>query len=446
MKSTTLFSNTRTCLCASRSSSISRCHIRKFSTELTPLADLEASLRKELTSRPVNHIPEYLNNTNSHLLNLTLADFLPPSCYAPGFSKSDLQTPRRRPKSSPLANEELILPLGHHLVHFPPQVPNSDLLPDGTDTLHWPGEPFVRRLWTGGSLSFNRNSMFQLHTNNMSAMCKEEITNVWTKGQEGDEKVFVAIQRRVGGLGKFYEPRRWSGRPVPEWGPLDSSTDKWGKRSMMGKLALIETRNLVFLKKKGKGHARRDSQLVPSAMKRLMPAHAPDFSVSMVPTQDLLFRFSALTFNAHRIHLEKEYCTKVEGHRNLLVHGPLSLVLMLSVLRSQLKEGEMLVEFEYRNLLPLYAEEKMKICVRRDPEKEDKLDVWIEEPGGGYAVKGTALIDKGYVLGSKSLMDTPDGTWLKDPKGNRKQCGLDHEGSKQTGGESSFEIRKTFSN
>jgi hydroxyacyl-ACP dehydratase HTD2-like protein with hotdog domain len=75
---------------------------------------------------------------------------------------------------------------------------------------------------------------------------------------------------------------------------------------------------------------------------------------------------------------------------------------MLSVLRSQLKEGEMLVEFEYRNLVPLYAEEKMNVCIRRDPEKEDKLDVWIEDPKGGYAVKGTALTDRDDFPESKS--------------------------------------------
>jgi hypothetical protein len=112
--------------------------------------------------------------------------------------------------------------------------------------------------------------MFGLHTNNMSAMCKEEITNVWTKGKEGDENVFVAIRRRIGGLGKIYEPPQWSGRAKLEWGTLDGNSDQWGKRSKMGKLALVETRNLVFLRKKPKSHEWRDSQLVPSAMKRLM--------------------------------------------------------------------------------------------------------------------------------------------------------------------------------
>jgi hypothetical protein len=114
---------------------------------------------------------------------------------------------------------------------------------------------------------------------------------------------------------------------------------------------------------------------------------------------------------------------------------------MLSVLRSQLKEGEMLVEFEYRNLIPLYAEEQMKICVRRDSEKDDRLDVWIEEPGGGYAVKGTALVDKDYVLETKSLKDTPVGEWLE----NSVKDGLDSEGGESAEGESPFKVRRKFS-
>jgi hypothetical protein len=95
------------------------------------------------------------------------------------------------------------------------------------------------------------------------------------------------------------------------------------------------------------------------------------------------------------------------------VHGPLTLVLMLSVLRSQLKEGEMVLEFEYKNLVPLYAEEEMKICVRRDREKEGRFDVWIEGLGGGYAVKASAIVGNDYSLDTKSLKDTPGDRWLK---------------------------------
>lgn len=122
--------------------------------------------------------------------------------------------------------------------------------------------------------------------------------------------------------------------------------------------------------------------------------YEPDFSVPLTPTQSFLFRFSALTFNAHAIHLDPQYCREVEGHRNLLVHGPLSLVLMLSVLRSQLKKGEVVKTFDYKNLAPVYANEEMKVSVRKDRSKTQKYDVWIEGSGGGYAVKGSAIIEQ----------------------------------------------------
>jgi hypothetical protein len=272
MKSTTLLHNSRICLFAGRPAFAPRLLIRRFSAESAPLPDLEAAIREDLTSRPVNEIFEYLTSTNSHLLNIALADFLPSSCYPAGFSKADLQISRQKGgRKSDEIYGETSLPLGHHLVHFPPQVLSSDLLPDGTDTLHFPGPPFARRLWTGGSLSFNRNTHFALHTKNMSAMCKEEVTDVWTKGQEGHEKIFVTIRRRIGGFSHAYEPRRWSERPEPEWGSIDDNSSQWGLKSKMGKLALVETRNLVFMREKPKIHARRDSQLFSStAMKRLM--------------------------------------------------------------------------------------------------------------------------------------------------------------------------------
>lgn len=112
----------------------------------------------------------------------------------------------------------------------------------------------------------------------------------------------------------------------------------------------------------------------------------------MVPTKSLLFRFSALTFNAHAIHLDRQYVQNVEGYRELLVHGPLSLVLMLSVLKSQLRAGEIVERFDYQNLAPLYANEHLRICVAKNTKKNNKFDVWIEGQEGGYAVKGSAIV------------------------------------------------------
>jgi hydroxyacyl-ACP dehydratase HTD2-like protein with hotdog domain len=106
-------------------------------------------------------------------------------------------------------------------------------------------------------------------------------------------------------------------------------------------------------------------------------------------------------FNAHWIHLDPRYCREVEGYRNTLVHGPLTLVLILSALRAKLHKGEMVLKLDYRNLAPLYVEEEMRVCVKRDPEKTEKFDVWIEGKEGGYAFKGSAIVGK-MDMGPKS--------------------------------------------
>lgn len=73
---------------------------------------------------------------------------------------------------------------------------------------------------------------------------------------------------------------------------------------------------------------------------------------------------------------------------------------MLSVLRSQLKHGEKVKTFNYRNLAPLYANEQLRVCVRKDTAKLDKYEVWIEGREGGYAVKGGAIIEQTQAKGS----------------------------------------------
>lgn len=129
-----------------------------------------------------------------------------------------------------------------------------------------------------------------------------------------------------------------------------------------------------------------------------------DFSFSFTPTRFLLFNYSALTHNAHLIHYDKDYALNVEGHRNLLVHGPLTLTLLLQAMANFLakKEGEkhVILSIDYRNMAPLYCDEEMKICgsFKKTIVDESTYEIWIEGPTGGMAVKGivhTKKLDKG---------------------------------------------------
>lgn len=286
-----------------------------------------------------------MDKTPAQLLNLTLEDYLPQKPFQ---------------KSSKLA-----LRPGHHLVYFPPFIREVDLLPDGTDPRQSPGEPFGRRMWAGGRMRFQSDG--DLLFNVMPPLrCYERISKVTIKGLPGDEKIFVNIERKM----VVAEPKE---APLQERG------------------VILEDRNIVFIREKPTTEPKATGKRTHKILK------APHYSHEIIPSAALLFRFSALTFNAHRIHLDKQYCFNIEGHRNLLVHGPLSLVLTLEVLQHHLEyeqgyenPGRAIKEIEYRNLAPLYAEEKMKLCGRKNGE--DKYDVWVEGRDGGLAVKGVVTV------------------------------------------------------
>ncbi|MCJ1227044.1 hypothetical protein MMC12_003699 [Toensbergia leucococca] len=311
----------------------------------------------------------------SSLLSSTLADFLPPSpVYDPEPASVDYDP----------GSIVTHAPPSHHLVYFPSPAPLSSLLPDGTDPLQSPGPPYARRMWAGGKVSFPRP--FELSGN--PTLCYERICNVSAKGREGEEKIFVQIERQI-----------LVDSASPCWKRNDGEGLKKSRdiRNDLSLCAVIEHRNLVFMRQRSSKQA-GDASKIPG--KVLKPSYEPTFSHKLTPNAALLFRFSALTFNAHAIHLDKQYCQEVEGHRNLLVHGPLSLVLMVELLRRHLKEiapkkgsvnrgsEKHITEIEYRNLAPLYAEEEMKVCGRR--KGENQWEVWIEGRDGGYAVKGLA--------------------------------------------------------
>ena len=99
-----------------------------------------------------------------------------------------------------------------------------------------------------------------------------------------------------------------------------------------------------------------------------------------------LFRFSALTFNAHKIHYNKEWCNLVEGHRNLVVHGPLNLINMVNFWRD-IRGGDAVPnQIKYRATSPLYAGEKYRVVM--DEEKEKVTEVRIVDSYGKVSMVG----------------------------------------------------------
>jgi 3-methylfumaryl-CoA hydratase len=98
------------------------------------------------------------------------------------------------------------------------------------------------------------------------------------------------------------------------------------------------------------------------------------------PTQ--LFRFSALTFNAHRIHYDREYCRNVEGYPGLLVQGPFTAMLLMDhFLRAH--PGARVERFDFRAQRPLYDTAPFDLCLAT---KSGGAELWALDRGGRAAM------------------------------------------------------------
>ena len=84
---------------------------------------------------------------------------------------------------------------------------------------------------------------------------------------------------------------------------------------------------------------------------------------ALVPGEALLFRFSALTFNSHRIHYDAPYAAAVEGYRGLVVHGPLTATLLLDLARRELGDNA-LKSFSFRGVSPAIAGDMLHLVLR----------------------------------------------------------------------------------
>jgi 3-methylfumaryl-CoA hydratase len=110
----------------------------------------------------------------------------------------------------------------------------------------------------------------------------------------------------------------------------------------------------------------------------------------IVPDDVLLFRYSALTFNGHRIHYDRRYVTEVEGYPGLIVHGPLIATLLLDLLRRNLP-GVAIAAFEFKALKPLF--DIAPFSVHGQPEGDGKtVRLWARDAEGGLAMSATASL------------------------------------------------------
>lgn len=231
------------------------------------------------------------------------------------------------------------LPPLWHWIYFLEGLPPSELGRDGHPARggFLPPVPLANRMWAGGNVLFH----FDVPLGS-DVQKRSRIQSVEHKQGRSGELVFVTVLHEV-----LHD----------------------------GQVAVSETHDIVYKGPTPPGGTAISPQM-PVAM------HSKPF----VPTSTTLFRYSALTFNGHRIHYDVDYCRDVEGYANLVVHGPLNATLLAGY--AQDIAGKPLRQFRYRGLQPSLIGNALSINAA--PEGEG-LCVWTGLPDASVSMRADAF-------------------------------------------------------
>ena len=243
-----------------------------------------------------------------------------------------------------------LFPLGHWLHFSEDDVPMSDLGADGHAALggFMPPVPLPRRMWAGSKLDFHApilpGQMIERTTT---------IESVTEKTGSTGPLCFVVLRHEV---------------------------------SADGELATTDRHTIVY----------REATSVPDGSAAKPPrtdSPAPagwDWVSSVRPNEVMLFRYSALTFNSHRIHYDYPYVTEVEGYPGLVTHGPLTATLLLDAFTAE-HPGTRVTGYNFTAKSPLFANEQIHLVGREIENGEHELQAIA--PGGKPAIVATATIE-----------------------------------------------------
>lgn len=249
-------------------------------------------------------------------------------------------------RDATLATGDVLPPLWHFITHLP-SARMSNLGPDG-HPFRGPFLPPValpRRMWAGGRFTFHGD----IHVGD-AVTKRSTIENVVMKEGRSGTLCFVTVKHDL----------------------------------LVGDdLRIAEEQDLVY---------REDP--APDAPKP-QPKPAPDgadFTRTVNPSAVMLFRYSALTFNSHRIHYDREYAQNVEGYPHLVFQGPLTATLLADLVTAE--TGLRLATFSFRGLAPLFDDAPFTISGTRDG---DTVELWATAPGqdgagGGLAMQASATL------------------------------------------------------
>lgn len=234
------------------------------------------------------------------------------------------------------------IPLGWHWLFFLEAKPASELGPDGHPRRggFLPPVALPQRMWAGGRIEFKRVLKV-----GESLKRDSEIIAVESKQGKTGSLVFVTVRHTV---------------------------------SSAGEIAVIEEHDIVYREAGKTGE--------PPPQGRPSPPRAA-WRRELVAGPVMLFRFSALIFNAHRIHYDVDYCRNEEHYPGLIVHGPLQTVLLLDLCRRN--ETRPVKKLDYRALHPVFHIERLTVNGEPDPDGS-KVELWTANAAGNYAMAGTA--------------------------------------------------------
>lgn len=233
-------------------------------------------------------------------------------------------------------------PFTVHWCLAPPVFPMSELGPDGHPTRggFLPPVPLPRRMWAGGEIEF----IDSLRVGDESTR-SSRISDVTVKAGSTGTLCFVSVEHTIS------SPRG---------------------------VAIRERQDIVYREMSSPQATAPAKTPVPPPKAQHREVHVSD------PV--LLFRYSALTFNGHRIHYDRDYVTKVEGYPGLIFHGPLQAAFIIEM-AAKLRGGSPPKKFSYRGLQPLFEGSEFSINAS---ENGNGMELWTANAEGQPTMKGTA--------------------------------------------------------
>ncbi|KAL4998242.1 hypothetical protein BDV10DRAFT_167577 [Aspergillus recurvatus] len=346
-------------------------HLRFSSFSDASASSIASSFLSRYQSLGPQTRTQTLDANQLRLLSLTLNR---PSLFPSTTHLSQLATRTSSTSEAEIANGTP-LPAGYHLAYFTPAFLENELGADGTDTSYNPAHPFTRRMWAGGEVCWPRDSDGRLNPLRVGESVTETTRVLSAEAKvvrkTGEEMIVVGVEKEF----------------ANEVG-----------------VAVIDRRNWVFRKALPPLSTKQTLDLPPPTPPSSLPAtstttSSPDgltHTRTLRQTAVTLFRFSALTFNPHKIHYSQPWCRQVEGHKDIVVHGPLNLIAILDFwrdLRSTTTDADVEASaffpdrISYRATSPLYAEDEYRIVLKGEGKDGKKSAVEIITPEGSVGMK-----------------------------------------------------------